>query len=660
MDSPDGEEGCTGRAVAPHSECLAHLSDTDRDDYLSSLSAGSRVDHRGTTLDASLLSRLLNAVRDPESGRPRLSAASFSRAVFKGYADFDAAVFDGDAAFNSATFEGHAAFVSATFNTAAGFEETVFQGDARFGSATFWGDAEFRSATFRKSAWFESAVFEGAARFGGSTTSFEGIAGFASATFNNEAEFAWAKFNGHVTFESASFKGDARFESARFCGGAKFKAATFEEYAEFNSSGFEVEADFSRTTFEGSAWFESAVFQDGAEFSFAHFLKDARFASATFARATTFGSAKFAHDTRFDATVLAGDANFTSVVFERTAQLGPLSCAAELQLSDAVFNAPVTINIAACRLVCRRTRWSSLTSVRLRHATADFALAVFEYPLSISAESKPFVLATGRPLDETMVDPVPDGSATVRIVSLHGVDAAHLVLADVDLSCCPFTGIVHLDQLKLEGTCSFAEVPAQVHWQRWRPVRFTARRTLIEEHYWRASQPSAAREWRRDESGEADARPAALAPVYRALRKSFEDSKNEPGAADFYYGEMEMRRHAPEAPRAERSLLAAYWALSGYGLRATRALVWLLLAMTATVLAMTLWGIPAGHGHAKPVVSSGERLDQSLRVVMNSVIFRTSGQNLTTAGTYIEMASRLTEPILLGLAVLAVRGRVKR
>ncbi|PAZ10470.1 hypothetical protein CLM62_40605 [Streptomyces sp. SA15] len=40
--------------------------------------------------------------------------------------------------------------------------------------------------------------------------------------------------------------------------------------------------------------------------------------------------------------------------------------------------------------------------------------------------------------------------------------------------------------------------------------------------------------------------------------------------------------------------------------------------------------------------------------------FRSSGQNLTTAGTYIEMASRVTEPVLLGLAVLAVRNRVKR
>ncbi|MCM2416101.1 pentapeptide repeat-containing protein [Streptomyces sp. RKAG290] len=50
----------------------------------------------------------------------------------------------------------------------------------------------------------------------------------------------------------------------------------------------------------------------------------------------------------------------------------------------------------------------------------------------------------------------------------------------------------------------------------------------------------------------------------------------------------------------------------------------------------------------------------SLRVVINSVVFRSSGQDLTTAGTYTEMASLLVEPALLGLAVLAVRGRVKR
>ncbi|MGA5143214.1 hypothetical protein [Streptomyces azureus] len=46
--------------------------------------------------------------------------------------------------------------------------------------------------------------------------------------------------------------------------------------------------------------------------------------------------------------------------------------------------------------------------------------------------------------------------------------------------------------------------------------------------------------------------------------------------------------------------------------------------------------------------------------MINSVIFRSSGHDLTTTGTYAEMTSRLVEPILLGLAVLAVRSRVKR
>ena len=36
--------------------------------------------------------------------------------------------------------------------------------------------------------------------------------------------------------------------------------------------------------------------------------------------------------------------------------------------------------------------------------------------------------------------------------------------------------------------------------------------------------------------------PAQVAAVYRDRRRSFEAKSDEPGAADFYYGEMEMRR----------------------------------------------------------------------------------------------------------------------
>lgn len=273
----------------------------------------------------------------------------------------------------------------------------------------------------------------------------------------------------------------------------------------------------------------------------------------------------------------------------------------------------------------------------------------------------------------------------MRLASLRGVDAAHLVLADVDLSGCLFAGTVHLDQLRLEGACTFDTIPPSVHWRRWPPVRFTERRTLAEEHHWRASQPGAVRGWNAAVLGAGRAGPLQLAPVYRALRKAFEDSKHEPGAADFYYGEMEMRRHADDIPRSERGLLAAYWALSGYGLRASRALAWLGAAMLLTITLLMAVGlprdtpkqtttgtVPAGEGKVTFEIDkedpqnptgnrfTGERFEKALNITLNSVVFRSSGQDLTTTGTYIEMTSRLTEPVLLALAVLAVRNRVKR
>ncbi|MFF3350967.1 hypothetical protein [Streptomyces sp. NPDC002779] len=355
-----------------------------------------------------------------------------------------------------------------------------------------------------------------------------------------------------------------------------------------------------------------------------------------------------------------------------------------MNLSGAVFSGPVILSFAARGLECRRTRWSSRAELRLRYATVDFAHAVFEYPLTIAAEADPFVLTDGRPVEEQALAGAPD--ATVRLASLRGVDAAHLVLADVDLSGCLFTGTVHLDQLRLEGTCSFDKVPPGTHRQRWRPIRLTQRRTLAEEHHWRASQPTAVPGWNVAVLGAGRVGPAQLAPHYRALRKAFEDGKNEPGAADFYYGEMEMRRHdRTGTTRAERGLLHGYWMLSGYGLRASRALGWLAAAMLVTIVLLMGFGlprdspkqeatgtVPLGGGKVTFEIDkanpknptrerlTGERFEKALNVTLNSVVFRSSGQDLTTAGSYIEMASRVTEPVLLGLAVLAIRNRVKR
>ncbi|MFJ9855254.1 pentapeptide repeat-containing protein [Streptomyces sp. NPDC101150] len=584
-DSVTDPVGCRGHHVPGHSACLAHLADSDRDAYLAGLTPGAEINHCGTTITGPLLEVLLDALRDPATGHPRLGHAWFESAVFQDSASFGSATFQRDAWFVSAIFQGSAEFVSATFQRDAWFESATFQDTAAFGSATFRGRAGFESATFRGSAWFASAVFQDT----------------------------------------------AEFRSAVFQGSAEFRSATFQRWA----------------------WFESATFQGSAEF-----------VSATF---------------QFDA-------GFRSAVFERPVSLGPLVCAGRVMLSGALFSGPATLSFAARHLECRRTRWSSTAELRLRYATVDFTRAVFEYPLTIVAEADPFEDFSGQPVAEQMLAAAPD--STVRMASLRGVDAAHLVLAGLDLTGCLFTGTVHLDQLTLESTCSFATVPPGTHQQGWLPVRFTRRRTLAEEHHWRARQPAAVSGWNEPRPGAERTEhvgPAQLAPVYRALRKALEDGKNEPGAADFYYGEMEMRRHDRTAPRAERGLLHGYWLLSGYGLRASRALGWLAAAMLVTLVLLMGVGlpqddpkqeatgtVPAGGGKVTFEIDkddprnptgdrfTSKRFEKALNVTLNSVVFRSSGQDLTTAGTYIEMASRLLEPTLLGFAVLAVRGRIKR
>ncbi|MFJ6079866.1 pentapeptide repeat-containing protein [Streptomyces sp. NPDC092369] len=657
--------GCNGRSVAPHSACLAHLSDVDRDAHLASLDAGDDIDHRGTTFTGALLDRLLNALKDPATNHPRLGEVRFASATFADDADFGSAAFTGDADFEAVTFAGVARFNSASF-----------AGRAWFNLATFHGEAQFDSVNFAAYAGFESATFAGLARFHSATVSSN--ADFLLATFADAAVFISATLTG-VGFRAVTFTGDAWFHSATFTGDARFGSATFTATAHFGSATFAGAADFGGASFSGKARFHEATFAGEARFESATFAEDARFDSATFSG--------FAW---FEATSFTEDVDLRAAVFEQAGELGPLVCGKTVLLSGARFSEPVTLSIAARRVECLRTRWASTATLRLRHADVDLAHTVFEYPLSVSAEQAPFPNSRGHRGAVVPEDHLADTNGPgVRITSLRGVDAAHLVLADIDLTQCLFTGTVHLDQIRLEGDCTFATVPARTQWRRLRPQWFTRRRTLAEEHHWRSRRPTAAAGWQQSvtDTGHADhVGPAQLAPVYRALRKAFEDGRNEPDAADFYYGEMEMRRHDQHRPRAERALLTAYWTLSGYGLRATRAMVWLLLAMAGTLLAMMLWGLPADSWKPATVATvtgrqvrlpaekpapvnptnalhdrlTTERFEKGLRVVVNSVIFRSSDQDLTTTGTYAEMASRLTEPVLLGLAALAVRGRIKR
>ena len=449
-------------------------------------------------------------------------------------------------------------------------------GDASFRSATFSGDASFRSATFTRNVWFRSATFSGEASF--RSVTFTGDAWFQSVTFTRSARFQSATLASNASFRSATFSGEASFRSATFTRNALFDSATFTSNARFQSATFTRSASFQSVTFASDASFRSATFSGNASFGSAAFSGNASFQSTTFSGNAWFPSATF-----------TSNASFRSASFERASTLGPLACGARVDLSAATFGAPITIEVAATLLTCRRTRWLETAQVWLRYAEVNLSDAVFDHPLTLATRRRPFAQPNGADLDEGALagtDPL------AQVTSLQGVDAADLVLTDVDLSRCLFSGTVHLDHVRLEGQYRLAAAPSGLHRRGVWPVRWTPRRALAEEHHWRATRQVGADGWIPAPSGQEVLVPAALAPVYRQLRKSFEDGKHEPGAADFYYGEMEMRRRADDIPSGERRLLTLYWALSGYGLRASRALTWLLAAMTLTVLVMMLWGLP--------------------------------------------------------------------
>jgi hypothetical protein len=263
---------------------------------------------------------------------------------------------------------------------------------------------------------------------------------------------------------------------------------------------------------------------------------------------------------------------------------------------------------------------------------------------------------------------------------------AGLVLADVDLRECRFAGAHHLDQLQFATAAWFYQAPA---WYG------RGRQVLAEECDWRQAQGGrAARRWRHTTSplfrprllGEAcRLHRSEVATLYRQLRKGREDAKNEPGAASFYYGECELRRHALATPAAERAILWLYWLTSGYGLRASRALAWLTAILAAATMLIATIGLPPPPSQASPTANATntpqqqssqpgatpppgvnverplpDRLGTAALIALEGAVFRSSDQALTYRGRLVQILLRILGPVLLGLALLSIRGRVKR
>jgi uncharacterized protein YjbI with pentapeptide repeats len=477
------------------------------------------------------------------------------------------------------------------------------------------------------------------------------------------AQFSGAWFEDAVSFGKARFTGDVSFAGAQFTGVASFAGASFSQDADFAGARFHDAALFRDLTVTGTATFTSARFDDTADFT-----------AATFTGAAVLRQAVFTGAVVLDRVRGHASASFSEARFSAASHLGPVFVAGELSFDATRFEQKATITAGASAFSARGASFTGATTLRLGYADASLDNVTSTEPFTIIGASRELAVLGYHPAPALAAAP----QSAPALLSLAGVDASQLVLVDVDLSECRFADAFNLDELRFEGSQSrFADPPRPRGW-RW--VLPSARRQMIaEERDWRATRRHLAWPPRRHPSPPLE--PERILTIYRQLRKAQEDAKNEPGAADFYYGEMEMRRHAATTPAADKLILLLYWAASGYGLRAFRALGALAATLALSTVAFATFGfgpaqalrylpVPAAHPAAaqayQQVTIAGPRpgwlsalfysLDSSTSLLSGSQ----PNLTLTSGGDMVQIALKLLGPVFVGLAILAMRNRIKR
>lgn len=470
-------------------------------------------------------------------------------------------------------------------------------------------------------------------------------------------DFRESRFESSIDFRGLHL-GDARFAECRFGGPVTFAGSQFG-----------VSADFTRTTFD-----------DDVDFSGLNLAK-ARFARCRFRRQVTFAKTRFDGDARFDGSQFDGDADFRDTTFStygqsfRGARFQDLSFAWSGDADDK-SRMMVSLHLSGAELP-RGARFdrrhfghpeaAGEFSVFLDDARVGGNLLFFDVlcdgmvcldrvkltaPITVLAPRGSRVSLTEATLTEPLTittrvtgAPLAADDALTQLVSLQDATLeAPLVVGDgMALTEARMFGATGLDNLRITTVDP-----------RWAVRR--RRRVVAEELAFL------------DRSGmdKPDApHPKQVEAIYRQLRAALEASKAAPAAADFYYGEMEMRRLSSARPSFDRTLLAVYKWTSGYGLRASRALLTYLLVLLGTTLLLrhkTDWFVASPRAAAgSEGLSFMRSWDVFAIAARSSVSFLSANTNgLTAAGTVLFILLRLLGPGTVALTILALRAKVQR
>jgi hypothetical protein len=251
------------------------------------------------------------------------------------------------------------------------------------------------------------------------------------------------------------------------------------------------------------------------------------------------------------------------------------------------------------------------------------------------------------------------GTTMPEIVGLLNADAGRMSFARVNLSRCSLYGAHGLGSVDIESTVRFPECP-------WWAAR---RHYLADEWAWRAAHPSKLNfgwklagvrigsETERPRQGEESmiwlpSLPASqISGTYRELRRSLESKSDMPGASDFYYGEMEMRRLDGDAGFGERVLVTLYWLLSGYGLRAGRCVI-----AYSVLVGLATWAMKF-DGFTGDAYSITRAAIFSVRASLPGI---TTVEPLSAFGQTMEVALRVLGTLTIALFLISVRSRLMR
>jgi hypothetical protein len=454
-------------------------------------------------------------------------------------------------------------------------------------------------------------------------------------------------------FDAAPSEGDAT-GAVKVLKDADFRNVTFVGPTTFSSVQFKGDATFAGAVFKAATRFTS-LSGDRCSFDRATFCDDL-YVHGWESRRLTFERGRFASLARFIDLTVEESLSFSSSEFTGATVFSNIQSASFITFVATTFATRVSEFEAACHfLSLLRVRLDRGGLLYLHGGSVDLSRAELGAATVIAGRRKRASADTrDRGLD------VSDASWKPRLSRMEGTDVERLVLQDVDLAQCFFRGCINLDRLRLEGMCEFDCPPPGLHRGKYPPFVWfwTPRLSVVEERMWRRKSRNAPG-WRTDttpaarkgdDRRERQEQAEALAKVYRALRKGREASSNSPGAGDFYYGEMEMRRMGM-ASIGERFVLWLYWLLSGYGLRPLRPLIALAVLVGASSLLLFEYGLADGSSYSTSLLAS-------LAAVVNVEVLKPD--QFRVSGQWIRTVLKVLGPALFGLLILAFWGRVKR